>query len=90
MKTRKFLIASIVVFIIVGFSACAPKGYTSNEAGFFSGIWHGLIFLFSLIGKLFGADIGLYAMNNSGFWYWLGFLFGMGGLGGGGYYAGNR
>jgi hypothetical protein len=43
-----------------------------------------MVFPFALIGKLFGADIGLYADNNTGFFYWLGFIFGIGALGGGG------
>lgn len=68
-------------------SSCAPKGYTSDEYGFFSGIWHGFCFAFALVGKLFGAKIGLYAENNTGFFYWLGFILGLGGLGGG---AGRR
>jgi len=76
-----------IFFIICFFSltSCAPSGYVYKEAGFFSGIWHGFIFIFSLIGKIFGADIGIYAEHNSGFTYWLGFFIGIGGLGGGGY-----
>jgi uncharacterized membrane protein len=67
--------------IVIGFSllvvisclvSCAPAGYTASEAGFFSGILHGIVFFFALIGKLFGADIGLYAEHNTGFFYWLG------------------
>lgn len=84
MKTNKILIGLILIIIITSISSCAPKGYVSKEAGFFSGIWHGFIIVFSLIGKLFGANIGIYAEHNSGFFYWLGFIIGIGGLGGGG------
>jgi len=45
---------------------------------------HGFVSFFALIGKLFGADIGLYAENNTGFFYWLGFIIGICGLDGGG------
>jgi len=62
----------------------APQnGYTTRKAGLFSGILHGFVFFFALIGKLFGADIGLYAEHNNGFFYRLGFIIGLGGLGGG-------
>lgn len=73
----------IVPILLLALTSCAPEGYTRHEAGFFSGIWHGLIIIPSLIGKLFGADIGLYAEHNTGFTYWLGFIIGIGGLGGG-------
>lgn len=69
--------------IILTISSCAPEGRTYDEYGFFSGIWHGICFPFAIIGKIFGADIGIYAQHNSGFFYWIGFLFGLGGLGGG-------
>jgi len=47
-------------------------------------LWHGFILVFSIIGKIFGSDIGIYAENNTGFTYWLGFILGIGILGGGG------
>ncbi len=75
----------MITAIILLIPSCAPSGYESSQAGFFSGIWHGFIIIFSLIGKLFGTDIGIYAANNSGFLYWLGFLIGIGAFGGGGY-----
>lgn len=73
----------ILLMTILSISSCAPEGKTYNEYGFFSGIWHGICFLFAIVGKIFGADIGIYAQNNSGFFYWIGFLIGLGGLGGG-------
>lgn len=76
----------VTIVIILTFSSCAPEGYESSKAGFLSGIWHGLIIVFSLIGKLLGADIGIYAEHNTGFTYWLGFILGLGGLGGGSSY----
>jgi hypothetical protein len=83
MKAKKIVIVLVMLVFLMSLSSCAPKGYESSESGFFSGIWHGLIIIFSLIGKLFGANIGIYAEHNSGFFYWLGFIIGIGGLGGG-------
>ncbi len=74
---------AILFLILLGISSCAPEGRTYDEYGFFSGIIHGFCFPFALIGKIVGADVGLYAEHNSGFFYWIGFLFGIGGLGGG-------
>lgn len=82
-KNRIALIIAVFA-ILFTLTSCAPAGYSSHEYGFFGGIWHGFLFFFALIGKLFGADIGLYADNNTGFTYWLGFIIGIGGLGGGG------
>lgn len=84
MKVKTIAIGLIVLICITSLSSCVPHGYKSNEAGFFSGIWHGFIIVFSLIGKLFGAHIGIYAEHNTGFFYWLGFIIGIGGFGGGG------
>jgi hypothetical protein len=83
--TKRNVSYLIIFFVtIICISSCAPAGYKSNESGFFSGLWHGFIILFSLVGKLFGADIGIYAEHNTGFTYWLGFIIGIGGFGGGG------
>lgn len=83
MKTMYLKFTMLLVICLV-VSSCAPKGYSADEAGFFSGIWHGFIIVFSLLGKLFGANVGVYAEHNSGFFYWLGFIIGIGGLGRGG------
>lgn len=83
MKKQTLLISVLIIFLLTILSSCAPKGNTSQEYGFFSGIIHGIVLVFALIGKLFGADVGIYAENNTGFFYWLGFIIGIGGLGGG-------
>nr|WP_315156726.1 hypothetical protein [uncultured Flavobacterium sp.] len=67
MKNKKWAIGILIIFILFNATSCAPKDYTYNEYGFFSGIIHGLVFFFSLIGKLFGLNVGLYAENNTGF-----------------------
>ncbi len=84
MKKNQLLLGTAFIFLLF-LSSCAPEGDTHKEYGFFSGILHGFVFFFALIGKLFSADVGLYAENNSGFFYWLGFIIGLGFLGGGGY-----
>ena len=84
MNKKNYFQIFVFLLIVLSISSCAPKGSTYDEYGLFSGIWHGICFPFAIIGKIFGADIGIYAENNSGFFYWIGFLFGLSFLGGGG------
>ena len=90
MKKQQLYILIIFVMLLIGLSSCVPSQYTDHRYGLIGGIWHGFIILFSLIGKLFGADIGIYAENNTGFFYWLGFIIGVVGLGGGGLFSRRR
>ena len=87
MNKNKITILLLFVIILTSLLSCAPSGYVPTEAGFFSGLWHGIIILFSLIGKFFGADIGIYAEHNTGFTYWLGFIMGVCGYGTGGLFG---
>jgi len=54
------------------------KGHTY---GFFGGLWHGFIAPFDFIGMLFNEKVTMYAQNNNGGLYALGFLLGSGGWG---------
>jgi hypothetical protein len=78
-----YLIIAAVLILATG---CAQredvelclKGHTY---GFFGGIWHGFIAPFDFIGMLFNEKITMYAQNNNGGLYALGFLLGSGGWG---------
>ena len=54
---------------------------TGHTYGFIGGLWHGFIAPFDFIGMLFNEDITMYAQNNNGGLYALGFLLGSGGWG---------
>jgi hypothetical protein len=54
---------------------------TGHTYGFFGGLWHGFIAPFDLIGMLFSDEITMYAQNNNGGFYALGFILGSGGWG---------
>ena len=84
MKTNNLIKTALLFFCIATLISCAPLGYTKHSAGFFDGLLHGIIIVFSVIGKLIGKNIGIYAEHNTGFTYWLGFIIGLGILGGGG------
>lgn len=81
---KKAVTATALTCLVLFLQSCAPSGYEESQAGFFSGLIHGFVlFPFALLAKLFGMDYGLYAEHNSGVFYWLGYIIGIGGLGGG-------
>ena len=90
MKNRKWIIGIVAVLVLMNLTACASSGHDATPSGFLSGLIHGFVIIFALIGKLFGMDVGIYAQNNTGAFYWLGFIIGIGGFGGGGLFGSRR
>lgn len=88
MKTlvsRKYLWFTLFLILIL-FTGCAQNEIvdqclTGHKYGFFGGLWHGFIAPFDFIGMLFSKEITMYAQNNNGGLYALGFLLGSGGWG---------
>ncbi|MDX9811127.1 MAG: hypothetical protein RBU28_01975 [Bacteroidales bacterium] len=81
---------SLQLILIAGavllFASCArnevvDQCLTGHTYGFFGGLWHGFIAPFDFIGMLFSDNITMYAQNNNGGLYALGFLIGSGGWG---------
>jgi hypothetical protein len=66
-----------VVILVLALASCAtqPVPASYDPPGFFLGLLHGFIALFSLIGSIFW-DIRVYAFPNSGGWYDFGFVLG--------------
>jgi len=46
-------------------------------AGFWRGLWHGLIAPIAFIVSLFKDDVGVYEAHNNGKWYNFGFISGL-------------
>lgn len=83
---KPFFVFLICIFASLLMSSCAhqPEPMAYDPPGFFSGVLHGFLILFSLIGSIF-TDIRIYAFPNSGGWYDFGYLIGAAMfLGGGG------
>jgi len=84
--------ATLALALLAG---CAPRGsdplqavdQTSDPAGFWKGLWHGFIVLFTFVISLFTDKVGIYEIHNSGNLYNLGYVLGVmiffGGSGGG-------
>jgi hypothetical protein len=84
-QQRNFLVIfSLLVIVIL--TGCAKNEVidqclTGHRYGFFGGLWHGFIAPFDFIGMLFNKEITMFAPNNNGGFYALGFLLGSGGWG---------
>ena len=50
----------------------------SEPAGFFGGLWHGLLFPFTFWISLLWPSVRIYETKNSGRWYDFGFVLGTG------------
>lgn len=62
-----------------------PAPETGDVAGFWLGLWHGVIAPVTFVISLFTDGINIYEVHNSGNWYDAGFMLGLTiSLGGGG------
>jgi hypothetical protein len=82
-KALLWLTVSFLLLIVSGCADAEPVEacLSGHEYGFFGGLWHGFIAPFDFIGMLFNDNITMYAQNNNGGLYALGFLLGSGGWG---------
>ena len=82
----------LVIVLVLVLTACAagsnPAADTpaadGDVAGFFSGLWQGIIMPITFVISLFSDSVGIYEVHNNGGWYDLGFVIGAGFLLGGG------
>ncbi len=88
---KKTFVLCLVLFLTLVLSSCAPgpnnlKRTPNAEgriAGFWLGVWHGLIAPITFIVSLFTKNVSFYEVHNNGGWYNLGFVLGAGILTGG-------
>ena len=82
---RKTLALAFMLLLLFTLS-CAPgpnrlartADGEGNVAGFWKGVWHGLIAPVTFIVSLFSEKVSLYEAHNSGGWYDFGFVLGAG------------
>ncbi len=87
MKKRinlKPLLAILIIALLL--TSCAPgnEKFVEDVAGFWMGLWHGFIALFTFIISLFSDSVNIYEINNNGNWYNFGFILGAATFFGGG------
>jgi hypothetical protein len=94
---RAVAIGAIVVLALV-LAACAAgpnpelgvAPADGDVAGFFPGLWHGIISPITFLISLFTNDVNIYEVHNNGNWYDFGFVLGAGILFGGGFFGAGR
>src|SRR5829696_4238575 len=91
-KARRYFVL-VVALAVLMLSACAagPNEMVDtgpDPAGFWLGLWQGLISPITFLISLFTPDVNIYEVQNNGNWYDFGFMLGVvmafgGGAGGG-------
>ena len=82
---NKKILLILLSFILMILAACTAGpnnlmntvGSQGEVAGFWQGLWHGLIALVTFIISLFNDNITVYEVHNNGAWYNFGFILGM-------------
>lgn len=75
--------AAVASLVLAGCAAGDPRFSVDVPAGFWAGLWHGFISWVTLIIGIFSDQVRVYEVDNTGGWYDLGFLLGVGIWGGG-------
>jgi len=79
---KKFYVLSIILIVILSFTACLAgpnpmmkKANNKGEiSGFWKGLWHGFISPVTFIISLFSDKVSFYEVHNNGGWYNFGFV----------------
>lgn len=81
MTRSKALLGAGLMAALLLLGACAADANAAaaggSDAGFWFGLWHGLITPVTLIVSLFSDDVGIYEVRNSGAWYDFGYVLGL-------------
>ena len=77
------IIAAIMVMLLLAGCAAGPNptlnavDAAGKTAGFWSGLWHGVISPVTFIISLFNKHVNIYDVYNNGNWYNFGFILGV-------------
>ena len=79
---RKSAVAVMLLALVLLVAAgCAPGNERwaagVNKAGFWAGLWHGLIVLVTFVVSWFTNQVGIYEPHNVGFGYNIGYVIGL-------------
>ena len=83
---RRVLGLSFILVFVLVLAACAPGPNSAEKtpdsqgkiAGFWMGLWQGLISPITFIISIFSKTVRIYEVHNNGFWYNFGFVIGAG------------
>lgn len=93
--SQKVRITALLVVAALLLAACAAGPNPAvdagaDPAGFWLGLWHGLIAPITFFISLFTDNVNIYEVNNNGNWYDFGFVLGAGLLLSGGLFGRRR
>lgn len=96
MKIISLVVIGVLALLLL--AACAPTANNQvnvpnaegKVAGFWQGLWHGIISPVTFVISLFNHSVTVYEVHNNGGWYNFGFLLGIGAFAGGGGSAASR
>jgi len=83
MSRRHATYAVLTVAAVLVLAACAAgpnpiaQANQPDAAGFWLGLWQGLISPITFLISLFNHDVNVYEVNNNGNWYDFGFMLGI-------------
>ena len=85
MKKKRLFLVSLAILALLLLAGCAAGinptvdilDVDGKSAGFWSGLWHGIISPITFIISLFSDNVNIYEVHNSGNWYDFGFMFGV-------------
>ena len=95
---RSALICGLLIFVLLSLAGCAAgpneMARTADSegevAGFWAGLWQGIVSPITFIISLFAHNIHFYEVHNNGNWYNFGFVLGAGILTGGGMFGARK
>lgn len=82
-RIARVSLAPVIVVAAVVLAGCAagandtPNADVQQLAGFWLGVWHGVIYPVTFIISLFNRNVNLYEVHNNGGWYNFGFVLGI-------------
>jgi hypothetical protein len=85
MTKKRLLLVFIAILAMLLLAGCAAgtnptvdiPDVDGKSAGFWSGLWHGVISPVTFFISLFSDNVNIYEVYNSGNWYDFGFMFGV-------------
>jgi hypothetical protein len=85
-QMKRLSVLVTILLLVIFLSSCAPgpndaektPGAKGSVAGFWLGLWHGLISPVTFVISIFSQNVRLYEVHNNGGWYNFGFVIGAG------------
>lgn len=85
-RRARVVLAALALLLLVGCAAGPISRWAppAEPAGFWAGLWHGILLLITLVVSFFTNDVRIYEVHNTGIPYDIGFVLGVLGVSGSG------